>query len=727
MRGTAKPLCGFFDSSTIRLVIPVYQRNYDWRTTNCDQLFSDLVKLKQTGRTSHFFGSIVTASGQYDDRLIIDGQQRLTTISLLLLAGIKSALGGKIAISGNDSLNHAHDVFIVAKYASNERKTMLVPIDEDMNAYDRVVESVEKAMNNGGSDDNDDSLVRQSNVTRNYRHFLHLLDNGKMAFDDLLDTVNRLQIIHIELDHDDDAQLIFESLNSTGLALTEADKVRNYLLMSLPDTDQKTYFKNYWQRIEQATDGQPTMFLRDYLTIRSGMQRHASMANIYPEWKKYMGGRDRKEELVEMAKYAAYYKKIVKADMVTPKLSEKMSHICNIETDVANVFFLQVLIYAEQTGMTDDELWRVIDLVENYLARRIVCGLPANALTQVFCALHKDVLRSLGEYTSAGQQCDASYADILAYHILRREGNSRLPRNEQFAEAAKTRDVYNMVKPQQIFLFERLENALPGEHIDVAREMKSKEATIEHIMPQTLTAEWKTMLGPDYETIAERYLHTAANLTLTGVNSELSNKPFKTKRDGTMIDGQPCKGYKQSKYRLSHSLATCEKWTAEEMEKRGDEIKDALLRLYPMPATTFKPLPKPVDEVTLEDESFSPTYRRLRGFRLFDETYNETKWKNMFVAVSAIVLNKYPYMIDEVCDKNRYYVSENEQTPDDYVKVVAGCYVRYGLSNESKLWCLNWLFLICGIPFSELTLLLEPSKAEKPNLFSAAEEQDWQE
>lgn len=485
MKGYAKPLNEFICGQQIQFVIPVYQRNYDWLQDNCDQLLSDLVKLIHSGRTSHFFGSIVTSvAGTGFSRLVIDGQQRLTTISLLLLAGIKAVNDGLLEISNESRKDEAYDLFLNAKYCNSERKIKLVPIENDRIAYDKIF--------NG-----EDELDEDSKITRNFRHFYDKLTRKpqQLTFDNLLDAVEHLQIISIELDADDDAQLIFESLNSTGLALTEADKIRNYLLMSLTAEEQQLCFKNYWQKIESATEYNPTKFLRDYLTIKQQLQRPVRLSNIYFEWKKYMDGRDRKQEMVEMLDYARYYQQVTEAQMETSKLSAKMRHICNIESDVTNVFFIQFLKYAATNNLSYDEIDKVIDVVENYLARRIICNMPGNALTQVFCALHKDVLKSIDEYQSAGVPLTCSYSDILAYHIMRRDGNYQLPRDVQFVTAIQTRDAYHMLKPFQIFLFERLENSVSGEYNDVATDMKKKDATIEHIMPQTLNGEWKNSLA----------------------------------------------------------------------------------------------------------------------------------------------------------------------------------------------------------------------------------------
>lgn len=700
MKGYAKPLHEFIEGHKIQFVIPVYQRNYDWLMDNCDQLFSDLVKLSRSNRRSHFFGSIVTSAADSSyNRLVIDGQQRLTTISLLLLTGIKAVKDGAIEISEESKLDEAYEVFLKAKFCNSERKIKLVPIENDRIAYDKIFNE-------------EDSFDEDSKITRNYRHFYDLLTRKPQAlsFDQLLDAIERLQIISIELDSDDDAQLIFESLNSTGLALTEADKIRNYLLMSLTPEEQQVCFKNYWQKIEQATENQPTKFLRDYLTIQQQLQRPVRQSNIYYEWKKYMDGHDRKDELVKMLDYAHYYQQVTEAKLSTAKLSEKMRHICNIETDVTNVFFIQFLKYASANNLSEDEVFKVVDLVENYLARRIVCNMPGNALTQVFCALHKDVLKSIEEYSSANVELGNSYSDILAYHIMRRDGNYQLPRDMQFVESIKTRDAYHMLKPFQIFLFERLENSVHGEYNDVATDMKKKDATIEHIMPQTLNGDWKAMLGDNFEEIQDKYLHTFANLTLTGINSELSNKPFEIKRDGKTIGNEVYPGYKNSKYRLTKSVTSCDKWTEIELQNRCNEIVATFLRLYPLPQTTFKPLPKPVDEVSLEDETFTPTNRQLKGFRLYDNEYSETTWKDMLLRVVKMITEKYPDIVDSLYDKGSYFWTSKTANLDYCTQIGVDKYLWTTMGNKSKLACLRYLFEKCDIAESELVMLLEPVK-----------------
>ncbi|MDE5848741.1 MAG: DUF262 domain-containing HNH endonuclease family protein, partial [Muribaculaceae bacterium] len=645
MQGRAMPLQTVMGNGSTQLVIPVYQRNYSWKIENCNQLLVDLVKLKDSNRISHFFGSVVTAPAGYGmDRIIIDGQQRLTTTSLLMLAAIKAVKDGKMTIEKEWMIEQVHDNMLWSKYGSHPTcKTKLIPIEQDRLAYERLFTYDE------------DQFIKGSKITNNLEHFYEKLTSWPLpfTFEELWDVVNRLQVICIDLDGNDDPQLIFESLNSTGLALEEADKIRNYLLMSLSAAEQEDCYKKYWEKIQIATNDSPTMFLRDYITISDNLLRPVKLNNLYFHWKKYMAeeNRDRTAELASMLDYVRFFKMINTAEISLPhdgkwtksiRLSKKMAQLRNLDTDVINVFLISFLKYAVENKFAEEEIWRVLDLVECYFARRIICRLSSNSLTQTFCVLHRDVLRSISEYEKAGQPLDVPYHDILAYHILRREGNYLIPNDQSFAEGIKTRNVYQMTKAAQHFFFERLENFNHTEFLDVKKQMQNGDATIEHIMPQTLTPEWRRELGENAEAIHEQYLHTFANLTLTGVNSELSNNPFEDKKNGKMVDGQFVNGYKGSIYRLTQELVGYDTWGLNDLEDRAKKIKDKLFALYPYPTTEFHPLPKTIEEFSLEDEDFNPTSRWLIGYRLFGEEHQETIWTDMFVDTVKELYTRYP-------------------------------------------------------------------------------------
>lgn len=710
MLGQAMPLSDFIEGKKMQLIIPVYQRNYDWKLENCDQLLSDLLKLKNSNRRNHFFGSIVSAPADFSgkNRLIIDGQQRLTTTSILILAAIKAVKDNYMSVSDPQQIEDMLDIYLMARACQDPvRKYKLVPIEKDREAYDRLFE-------------NDESkFIEKSKVTRNFRHFYDYFKShtGAFTFEELSDVIDRLQIISIDLQENDDPQLIFESLNSTGLALSEADKVRNYLLMSLPAKEQSECYKKYWQKIEEATEYDPTMFLRDYITIAQQRQRPVKINQLYFEWKRYMEGRDRIKEMELMLIHSRLYHQIITGEYVlrngaeekvSAKLSKKLKQLGNLRTDIYNVFLMQFMKYAEETAMSENSIWQVLNYVETYLARRIVCGLPANALTQIFCALHKDVLRSYDEYEKAGQPSSATYADVLAYHILRRDGNYSIPSDALFENEILVHDVYHMPKPYQVFLFERLENGENKEFIDVAAEMKSSDATIEHIMPQTLNRPWRAMLGENAEAIQERYLHTFANLTLTGVNSELGNNGFEDKKNGKIVKGQFVNGYNASKYRLTKDVVGYDKWTEDELKARGQKIVKQLLSLYPMPTTSFRPLPKPVDEVSLEDD-FTPTNRYLCWYSIFGKQYEENIWATFYVNVVKLLLARYPDEMETFVDKH-YLWTENKWSEKSCTKLADDLFLWTAMDNKSKINALRDMFEAIDLAMSELTIAMEPLK-----------------
>lgn len=708
MKGYAKPLQELIEGHKIQFEIPVYQRYYDWADENCEQLLTDLVKLSKSNRSSHFFGSIVTASpdGGYN-RQVIDGQQRLTTVSILLLAAIKAVRDQKLEIVDPSRVDEAYEVFLQAKYCNSDRKIKLVPIEKDMIAYDLVFASTKE-------DAQDVKLIADSKVTHNFNYFYKRLcgSANEWTFDNLLDAIDRLQVMSIELESSDDAQLIFESLNSTGLALTEADKIRNHILMSLSAKDQELYFTNYWEKIEQATDGNPSPFLRAYLSIKHQLSKPVNENKIYLSWKKYNEGYDRKAELEHMLLLARYYQQVTKAAMPSAKISEKMSHIKHISSDIINVFFTQFLYYADQNNLSDDEIIKVIDLVENYMARRIVCGLASNALTNIFAPLHRDVVKMMDDYQAHNGELKPSYADVVAYNLLRREGSGRFPKDSEFLEFIKTRDIYSMSKQYQIFLFERLENARGGEYNDVAFDMRTNKATIEHIMPQKLIPQWKDMLGEDYEQVQEQYLHTFANLTLTGINSELSNHPFLIKRDGKEGKDGFALGYKDSKYRLTKDVVNCEKWTKDELEMRASKIQDTFLYLYPYPKTSFRPLANGNDEVPLSDESFDPAFRSLVGYKLFGKVeYANNKslrWKEMLLDVVKIFNDSYPDLVMELCQKDTNFSADSYADVTYYTAFAPNKYVYTRNESNTKLNILRTLFNKCSVSQSELVFILSP-------------------
>lgn len=258
MKGSETKLIKYMEGADKRFVIPVYQRNYDWKIENCKQLFDDLIKIIRNGRKSHFFGSIVSTynpDGDYEEHQIIDGQQRLTTVSLLLLAMYNLIKQGRAVPNDKRLGDRIFEDYLVDKYQPEETRIKLKPIKNDRKAFRKLF-------------DDEEEHIGGSNLTTNYNYFYERIQKEEIAIDELFQAIRSLEIIHIRLDNEDNPQLIFESLNSTGLDLSEGDKIRNYMLMGLPTKQQETYYEKYWNKIEENTNYQVDLFVRDYLSIK---------------------------------------------------------------------------------------------------------------------------------------------------------------------------------------------------------------------------------------------------------------------------------------------------------------------------------------------------------------------------------------------------------------------------------------------------------------------------
>ena len=355
MRDATK-ICDYFYGAQTLFIIPLYQRKYAWQQKHCSRLFEDLKKIHSQDIYSHFFGSIVTTrvDEHEDDLLIIDGQQRITTLSLLILAGLNAVANGDME-QGDEDIEEVRKNYLFAVRRRVERKIKLKPIEGDLEAYDALF------------DNNPDEFVKNSGITSNYLLFYQMIKASDLSFTDLIGAIERLTIIDIRLDSKDNPQLIFESLNSCGKDLEEADKVRNYLLMSLSPAEQEEYYHSYWSKIEKMTDGEPTMFIRDYLTIEQGTI--SNIEDLYFDFKTYDENShiERRALLEKMLKFAQYYKQITKGETGNARIDRKLKQIAYIGTSVkAGIlgFFISFLLLKGSHGgyifLVSPFLWKFL-------------------------------------------------------------------------------------------------------------------------------------------------------------------------------------------------------------------------------------------------------------------------------------------------------------------------------------------------------------------------------
>ena len=685
MHGSESYLMKFLDGSQKRFVIPVYQRNYDWKKENCKQLFDDLVNIISEGKESHFFGSIVSYAHGKDVVVLIDGQQRITTVSLIMIAIINALKKGDVS-TDDETLQLRVEDFIVDKYDKTERKVRLKPFRDDCDAFDRLIYKDEK------------EYINESNVTVNYRYFYDRIVNGKeISVDDLYKAIRCLEIIDIELEpqHGDNPQLIFESLNSTGLDLTESDKIRNYVLMNLPPDIQEKYYDSYWNKIEKCSRGALDGFVRNYLTIKQGVI--PTLKGIYPSFKAYTKTKDNIEcVLQDMLKYAYSFQDIVTFNLGNDAANEVAKRLDLLDMTVAYPFLMAFIAYAKEEGIDGEEVYRVFSCVETFIFRRLMCDLPTNALNKIFATLHNSVLKNKKE--------SDAYSSVMIYILESKKLSSAFPKDDEFVNGFTSKNIYAMRGKNKQYLFERLENGSSKEKNDVVKNIEDGTLTIEHIMPQTLNNAWKQALGDNWEEIHEKWLHTIANLTLSGYNTNYSNKSFQEKK--TMENG-----FLQSGLRLNHYIAQFDKWGEKELEQRKEKLSEMALKIWEYPSTDFVPVKEEEDIVYLSEDNGVATNRSIQYYIFSGEKQTVKSWSEMIVDVVKTLYSLQPHILyQEAKGENAWFSSKQEDKK--YIKIDEGLFFCATNSTWIKMSILKKLFKLYGIDEDELMFGLLPIKED---------------
>ena len=697
MKGSEAKMMEYMDGASKRYVIPVYQRKYDWKEDNCRQLYEDLKKIVFDKRDSHFFGSIVSSvigSGATTEYHIIDGQQRLTTVTLLLLA-IRNLIQQKKITAEEPQLDEQiNERFLISKWAKEDDRIKLRPVKSDREALVKLF---------GDEEDYDQS----SNLTLNYKFFCNMLLREEISVDDLYAAIGKLEIISITLDQGDNAQLIFESLNSTGLALTEGDKIRDYILMGLPPKDQNKYYDNYWAKIEKCTDKDVSGFIRDYLSVKQ--QITPTISNVYRAFKAYAENARLPIDtlLTDILRYARFYEKLLicKSGLKEQKLDDCLYRMMRLEIVVTRPFLMEVLRLNQDGKLTVEDVLQIFLITENYLFRRNICEVPTNALNKIFLNLNKEILR----YDNTADQ----YVAKFIYALRSKKESGRFPDDEEFTGALASKQVYLMRGKYKAYLFERFENYGTIETKDVYTHLDNNVYTIEHIMPQHLTPAWTESLGANAAEIHETWLHRLANLTLTGYNPNLRNKPFQEKRDAE--EG----GYKASGLKMNQKISNKESWGLPELEERNDEMISLAKKIWSFPVTEFKPAEKEFDSCTLDDENVDLTGRDIVKYSYQNVEQPVSSWADMFEHVVQFLHQKdrsilaglaYSTSGTMVRSNN---VSNAEQGLRSALKIDDNIYVERNTSTALKMSILRRLFALYDADPMDLVFFLKDEESEK--------------
>lgn len=544
-----------------QFIIPIYQRTYSWTMKQCQQLWNDLLQLALDEKIpAHFIGSIVYIErGIYQSvsvpqLLVIDGQQRLATISLLL-----SALGKVFEeqkIKSNISREKIKTFYLVNSLDDGEQRYKLILTQSDRETYISLIEDKELPS------------LSSKRIIENYQFFKDTISKSGIDPVRLFEAVNKLVIVDVSLDRNyDNPQLIFESLNSTGLDLSQADLIRNYILMGLEPKKQEELYKDYWFPMEQSfghsgRSSQFDRFMRDYLTIKNS-GNIPIIDEVYAEFKSHvrrLKGEDIKNIVSDIYLYSKYYVRLAFLKEEDPELKKVLEYIKDLRVDVAYPFLMEVYYDYEKKIITLSEFLDILNLIESYVFRRAICGIPTNSLNKTFANLSKSIDKN-------------DYLQSLNAAFLLMDSYRRFPRNEEFKQSFMFKDIYNL--RIRNYLLDRLEN------YDQRIMVNIQEWSIEHILPQNenLSPEWQESLGPNWREIQSKYLHTIGNLTLTDseYNPALSDKPYAEKRDHEH-------GFANTPIRLNRGLGEIEKWEENAIVKRADHLTDLALKIWSIPS-----------------------------------------------------------------------------------------------------------------------------------------------
>ena len=553
-----------FLQGTKQFVVPIYQRTYSWTKQQCEQLWNDIIKAGQDDKIpGHFIGAIVyIEKGIYqvssvNQLLVIDGQQRLTTLSLLLiaLANYFEQLEGTADKTKKRLLNY----YLLNSEESDVQKYKLYLTQTDKETYFSIIDGIDLPKN------------FSPRIFENYKFFEENIKKSNLKPENILKGIQKLFIVDVSLDRNyDNPQLIFESLNSTGLDLSQADLIRNFILMGQESNVQEELYKKYWFPMEQSFGYDYSSyfdrFMRDFLTIKTGSI--PTMRDVYREFKKYLmniGDMPMTEIVKEIKYYSDIYVTIAFARSDDKEINEALNDIIELKVEVAYPFLIQVFSDYLNNIIDKKALLEILRSVESYVFRRAVVGIPTNSLNKTFANLYKEINKE--DY-------------LNSYHaaMILKDSYRRFPTDEEFKKEFVIKDFYNF--RNRNYLLRKLENFGRKEKVQV------EEYTIEHIMPQNknLSKEWKAMLGENWETVHKRYLHTIGNLTLTGYNPELSDRPFSEKRD---MKG----GFRDSPIRLNSELANLDRWNEEEILKRSSNLSEKAVKIFP-----YKDLPEEILE-----------------------------------------------------------------------------------------------------------------------------------
>lgn len=623
MKATEAKLLGFLQKSP-QFIIPIYQRTYSWTDKQCRQLWDDILRAGSSDAiTVHFIGSIVYVEqglsqvSHQAPLLVIDGQQRLTSVALLLEA-LARALGDAEPVDGFSAAKLRH------YYLSN-------PLESGDRYYKLLLSQTDNASLKAVIKHSEQPKEPSRRVMQNFDLFTELLAGQKGDFAPVCRGLAKLVVVDVALNREhDNPQLIFESMNSTGKELSQADLIRNFILMGLEPQLQTRLYEDYWRPMEQdfgqeAYGAEFDSFMRHYLTVRTGdIPREREVYEAFKDYSRSAPVREAGIEALvkEIRTFARYFCALALGAERDQTLRPAFHDLRDLKVDVPYPFLLELYHDHANDLLSAADFATAVRLVEAYVFRRAICAIPAHSMNKTFATFGKALKKD-------------HYLESIQAHFLTMPSYRRFPDDDEFRRDLQSRDLYHF--PRRGYWLRRLENDGRKEPVAVA------EYTIEHIMPQNpnLSAAWKLALGAEWEGVQRRWLHTLGNLTLTGYNAEYSDHAFAEKRD---MEG----GFKHSPIKLNADLGQVEEWNEAAIQARAGKLADQALAVWVAPRlnaqtlTAYQPAKvQATGGYTIDDHPYllAPGLREVfAAFRkevlALDWCVSEEFWK-LYVAYKA--------------------------------------------------------------------------------------------
>ena len=695
----------FIGTNKVLFRIPVYQRNYDWSETNCNRLLDDVKGILETGE-KHFLGTIVfmaAKSGGFalQEYIIIDGQQRLTTLMILLKALSDVAQG-----VGDDCYHEIEEQYLHNKYCDEEFKVKLKPIKSDNNQFLMLL------------NDNVDEMDEETHIYQNYmickERFEQWNQRGICPYQ-ILDALTKLEIVEIVLTKgEDDPQVIFESINSTGLELSNADLIRNYLLMNADD--QERLYEDYWLCIEKTLRNKMDYsnldaFFMQYIVYKTS--KPVNSRQLYNSFVKLFKsiGCTQEEMLKELKYYAEIFGAFVypkrESEKKSPKYSGRIYQLLGrlqvLNQTTCYPFLLHIFDDYHHDVIDENTVDKILQFLLSYLLRRLVCGVPSNTLRGLFTYLYNRIFKVSGN--------KKKYYESLNKFLFMVSSKDAMPPVSEFKRALQHANIYGNNALCRFLLLD-IENG------DSKEVLQPENLTIEHIMPQKLSADWNYISPEEHE----EYLHTLGNLSVTGYNSEMSNKSFKEKQEIIRDNSKAVI--------LNSDVLDKESWQISDIQSRGKRLADIILSRYKIDRVVDDSIEFEYVETLTLDHYDEVTGKKLVSFKLFGETYRQNKYALMLLDVIKLLDKKKPGKLQELADADYSFNSTKRKHVHLNIdgegmrwpwKVKDGIYLEANLSAWSCIRFIENLINEFGFEKDQFTFNIV---AEEPSETAEDDEQD---